>query len=292
MSDYWAPLVATLVGVAFSAAVVHQYLQRRRPHQLYWAVGFIMFTLATGLEFTSEYWGWEPFTYRLYFAVIAPLVAFLAMGTAYLIHNDRRWNRMGLGVVLAGSLLALLIAYAMAGPLTALGIAGLWLAALGVGALVVKRTGHWGHAYAAFCLVLVGAYMVAAMVSPVNMDVLNVGKVGGEGFPDSTRAFSPLITIPASFILIGGALYSWAVVWRAQKQLFNDRAFNLLIAAGALMVAGSGGLAKAGQPAYLYLGELTGLVLMFIGFMRSKAVIARRESRSTTPAKAKPEGAA
>jgi len=42
---------------------------------------------------------------------------------------------------------------------------------------------------------------------------------------------------------------------------------NALIAAGALIVAGSGSLAGLGRPEYLFVGELSGIVVIFVGFL-------------------------
>jgi len=44
---------------------------------------------------------------------------------------------------------------------------------------------------------------------------------------------------------------------------------NVLIALGALVVAASGTLATLGSTSYLFIGELVGGTVIFIGFLKS-----------------------
>lgn len=68
--------------------------------------------------------------------------------------------------------------------------------------------------------------------------------------------------------LVGGALYSAYLFWR--KRVLADRMVgNILIAAGALMPAMAGSFIKAGLVDWLYLSELIGVVLMYLGFLRA-----------------------
>ncbi len=66
--------------------------------------------------------------------------------------------------------------------------------------------------------------------------------------------------------LVGGALYSSFLFWR--KRVLMNRMFgNILIAAGALFPATGGTFVQAGMLDWLYISELLGAILMFIGFM-------------------------
>ncbi len=70
--------------------------------------------------------------------------------------------------------------------------------------------------------------------------------------------------------LVGGALYSAYLFWR--KRVLAYRMWgNFLIAAGALMPAMAGSFIKAGLVDWLYLSELIGVVLMYIGFLWATA---------------------
>ncbi|MBI5944962.1 MAG: hypothetical protein HY864_11385 [Chloroflexi bacterium] len=75
-----------------------------------------------------------------------------------------------------------------------------------------------------------------------------------------------LLNIYGTLTLVGGAIYSAFLFWR--KRILANRMFgNILIAAGALSPAVGGSLLKAGLADMLYLSELVGAILMYIGFM-------------------------
>jgi len=65
--------------------------------------------------------------------------------------------------------------------------------------------------------------------------------------------------------LVGGALYSAYIFWR--KRIMPQRVLgNVLIAAGALSPALGGTLVARGLGDYLFVSELLGAIIMFIGF--------------------------
>lgn len=65
--------------------------------------------------------------------------------------------------------------------------------------------------------------------------------------------------------LVGGALYSAYIFWR--KRIMPQRVLgNVLIAAGALSPALGGVLVTRGLGDYLFISELLGAIIMFIGF--------------------------
>ncbi|HEY8477210.1 MAG TPA: hypothetical protein VIN09_10135 [Chloroflexota bacterium] len=99
-------LLTTLLGVAFALTVARDFWRRRRPHQLVWAFGLLLYAVAAGCLFHAETVGWSPLTYRLYYLTGAYLTAaFLGMGTVYLL--ARRRLAHGIAAVLAlGSLVA------------------------------------------------------------------------------------------------------------------------------------------------------------------------------------------
>ena len=78
--------------------------------------------------------------------------------------------------------------------------------------------------------------------------------------------FTILLNIYGTLTLVGGAIYSAFLFWR--KKILANRMFgNILIAAGALSPAMGGSFLKAGLTDFLYLSELIGVILMFIGFL-------------------------
>jgi hypothetical protein len=81
-------------------------------------------------------------------------------------------------------------------------------------------------------------------------------------------ALTIVLNIYGTLGLVGGALYSTFLFLR--KHVLADRMWgNILIAAGALMPAMAGSFIKAGLADWLYISELVGVVLMYLGFLRA-----------------------
>ena len=77
-----------------------------------------------------------------------------------------------------------------------------------------------------------------------------------------------ILNIYGTICLVGGALYSAYLFWR-KKVLLNRVIGNILIAAGALMPAMAGSLVQAGLVDALYISELLGVIVMFVGFWQA-----------------------
>jgi hypothetical protein len=105
------PLITTLVSGAFAVAVAMRYLRKRRPSQAAWAVGLLLFTVASFMGFLARSNGASEIEYRLFylFGAIAN-VAWLALGTVYIVAP--RFGRAALGVVLALSAVAVYAVFA------------------------------------------------------------------------------------------------------------------------------------------------------------------------------------
>jgi hypothetical protein len=79
-----------------------------------------------------------------------------------------------------------------------------------------------------------------------------------------------LLNIYGTLTLVGGAIYSAFIFWR--KRVLPNRVIgNVLIAAGALLPASAGTFVKLGLADWLYLSELLGATIMFIGFLQATA---------------------
>ena len=80
-----------------------------------------------------------------------------------------------------------------------------------------------------------------------------------------TRTLLGLFAGYGTLALVGGALYSAYVFWR--KRIMPQRVLgNVLIAAGALSPALGGTLVARGLGDYLFVSELIGAIIMFVGF--------------------------
>jgi hypothetical protein len=87
-------------------------------------------------------------------------------------------------------------------------------------------------------------------------------------------AFTILLNIYGTLTLVGGAIYS-AIIFFRKHILVNRMIGNVLIAVGAMAPAMAGSFVKMGLVDGLYLSELLGVVLMYIGFIQTTTVPVR-----------------
>lgn len=216
-------LLASIISLIFAIAVFDQFLARRKPYQLVWTAGLLLFFLSTGCEFYIGAFGLEAFPYRLWYlcgAIFA--AAYLGMGTLYLLAS----RRVAHGIM--------------------------------------------------FLLLLASLYAIyKVFTTGVNLEALVPGEIlSGRAFPtgvDSPRFLTPFFNIFGSVALIGGALWSALVFW-LRRALPHRVISNILIAVGAFFPALGGSLARAGNPGFLYLFELLGITIIFLGFLRSREI--------------------
>jgi hypothetical protein len=239
--SHWAwPLAAGCLGAVFTGLVAWQWWRRRRPHQAAWAMGMLFYTIAAIMEAWSEYSGaWNPTVYRLYIVFAASLVAFLGLGTLYLITRRRLW----------------------------------------------------GHMYLIFVLVCMGVFFYGTFRVSLDMSKLVPGiTVGGQALGPSLsfpRVMSLPLNITGSLLLFGGALYS---IWRfVRRREYAYRVWaNVLIAAGAGLLAFVGSRARLGNTIGLYPAEMVGAALMLAGFLLAGTLekgrrVARARRRADPP---------
>jgi hypothetical protein len=142
---------------------------------------------------------------------------------------------------------------------------------LGLGTLylVVKRR-LWGHVYLVLLCVCMAVFLYGTFTDTLVTEKLVPGiTVGGQALGASLsfpRVMSLPINITGSILLFGGALYS---IWRfLRRREFAYRMWaNVLIAAGAILLAFVGSRARLGNSAGLYPAEMVGAALMLAGFL-------------------------
>ena len=110
------------------------------------------------------------------------------------------------------------------------------------------------------------SYNVTLAISSQYKDILTRGGL--------TIALTILLNIYGTLTLVGGAIYSAFIFWR-KRVLFNRMIGNVLIAIGAIAPAMAGSFVKMGLVDALYLSELIGVVLMYIGFIQATTVPVR-----------------
>lgn len=94
-------------------------------------------------------------------------------------------------------------------------------------------------------------------------------------------AAAALLNLAGTVILIGGALLS-AYRLRRQPQLASRFWANVLIAAGAFIVAGASSLTRLHVYELFYVGQAAGVLVMFAGFLTAQRQPSR--ARNLKPA--------
>jgi hypothetical protein len=150
-------------------------------------------------------------------------------------------------------------------------LAAAWLGQ-GTAYLLVKR--RWAHVLMVILGVasLYGAARVfGAQLDPAAMGgSLHTGsELSGKAIVSGgVRTLTPFFNLYGTALLVGGAIYSAWIFWR--KRILLHRVIgNVLIATGALLPAFGGSFSRLGIVGALYISELLGAILMFVGFLRA-----------------------
>ncbi len=134
----------------------------------------------------------------------------------------------------------------------------------GTAFLLLKRRVAW----VLLVILTVGSVYAAYKVFTAQLDptqMLGRELSGHAIVSPGVRVLTPFFNLYGVILLAGGAVYSAWLFWR-KRVLLHRVIGNLFIALGALSPAFGGALQRLGIPAVLYLSELIGVVLIFIGF--------------------------
>lgn len=146
---------------------------------------------------------------------------------------------------------------------------------LGLGTAFLLAPRRWAN-ITLILLLLASLYSIFKVFSsPVNLDLLVTGHIlHGRAFiasPEGPRLITPFLNTFGAIWLIGGAAWSAWEFWR--RRILPHRVIsNILIAVGGLTPALGGILSRFGATQYLYLSELLGIIIIFIGFLRNKDI--------------------
>ena len=148
-----------------------------------------------------------------------------------------------------------------------------WLGQGTVFLLVRKRP--WPQVTLAFVIIGSAIGLLWIFLTPLNEAAFILGESLTGQYkailpPGGVRLMTPFFNIYGTITLIGGAIYSAWLFWR-KRILLNRMWGNIFIALGGLSPALGGTFARLGQPTYLYLSELLGSILIFIGFLLATA---------------------
>jgi len=114
------------------------------------------------------------------------------------------------------------------------------------------------------------AYIIVAaifvMLAPISITENFDGRLTGKVFEWSwVRLFSPLINLYAFLFLVGGAIYS-AYKYFKMKNLQYRVYGNAAIAIGGILPGIGGSFTRAGYVEVLFVTELIGLALIYLGY--------------------------
>lgn len=142
---------------------------------------------------------------------------------------------------------------------------------LGMGTLYLLTPRRVAHTILA--VLLVASVYATFRVFNASVDLGTMLALSGEAMPQGVRLMTPFFNIFGTFALIGGAIYSAWSFWR-RRFMPHRVVSNVLIAVGAILPALGGTLVRFGvssSTAHALL-ILLGVVIIFVGFLRSREV--------------------
>lgn len=138
------------------------------------------------------------------------------------------------------------------------------------------------HLLTAILLMLVTVASVCILLSPINYSAVESYRLSGKVFQwQWVRAFSPFINTYAFIFLAGGAFWSAIQYFRMGQEAKSRFWGNLFIAIGAILPGIGGTFTRMGYVEVLYVTELLGLSLIWLGYRiivadRSQSVHAKQ----------------
>jgi hypothetical protein len=141
---------------------------------------------------------------------------------------------------------------------------------LGMGTLYLLIPRRAAHTIMA--ILLVASFYATFRVFTVSIELSGLHVLSGTAMPQHMRMMTPLFNTFGTVALVGGAIYSAWVFWR--RRIMRHRVIsNVLIAVGAILPAiGGTHFRLTGNLQILYLSELLGIIIIFIGFLRSREI--------------------
>jgi hypothetical protein len=214
--NVFLPLASSLLSFVFALFLLDQWRERRKPYQLIWTIGMLMYGVSAGTEFLGGALGWSEPLYRAWYLTGAVWVAgWLGLGTMYLLAKTRFGYGAAISLVLAGLFTFLSWRkndYPDSGVSPYLYLLIAVVAAVAIGVETYRAKGGWAH--------LAGGLILAGTLASIPMVALAplaapgyaldaaTGIPSGVLFPGYVRLLTPFFNITGGFALVLGALYS------------------------------------------------------------------------------------
>lgn len=141
-----------------------------------------------------------------------------------------------------------------------------WLGQGTVYLLAQRRLAH-----ALMILLGLGSLFAVWRVFGATLDpsLMTGGELSGHAITSGgVRILTPFFNLYGTIALVGGAIWSAWLFWR-KRVLLHRTIGNILIAIGAMSPAFGGAFSRFGLGGALYISELLGAIIMFIGFLRT-----------------------
>ena len=246
------PLLATLVSLIFTLMVFDQYLRKRKPFQLTWSFGLLLFSLAAFAQFLGTNLGWQD-NNQLYFRVwflcgAIGTSAFLGMGTIFL---------MARPLIAKYTLVVLIIAFSLATIAT-------FTARVDVNVLPTCSQQE-----ISVKLAIKGGHFDTVCPNPPSVPADAANSKAVYALPGYVWALAPVFNIfGAGFFVLGALLSAWTF-WRKRTRLYRAVS-NVVIMFGGLVAASAGLFQDAGIQGYAFsLATLLAVMFIFAGFLIS-----------------------
>jgi hypothetical protein len=250
LSNQILPFLSAFIMLGFTIYVLQRYFVRHSPNFLFWGIGLAMFGVGSFAEaYLSLSWNrWVFFGWYLFGAALN--AAWIGHGTLLLLVR-KPWVRIVTGLLVIGSLFA---GYLMLQAMPKLDTVA-FTTAKPVSEQYGSKVLEPGQAAPAGAQTETTTYRGQQVT--VVRGLLPLGS--------PVRLTTPFFNIYGMLTLVGGAIWSAYLFWR--KRVLPNRVIgNVLIAAGALLIASASTLTRLGYGQFLYLGELLCAILMFTGF--------------------------
>jgi len=146
-----------------------------------------------------------------------------------------------------------------------------WLGQGTVYLLAKKKWAHWSMALLALGSLYGLIRVVGAELDPslMTQSVHTGSELSGHAIVTAgVRSLTPFFNLYGTVALVGGAIWSAWLFWR-KRVLLHRTLGNIIIAVGAILPAFGGTFSRFGLSNALYLSELAGAVLIFLGFLRA-----------------------
>ena len=146
-------------------------------------------------------------------------------------------------------------------------------APLAQGTVYLLLSRRVAHSLTVLLLSFVTVAAIAVMLSPIDYAQVEPHRLTGRILEWTwVRGFSPFINLYAVVFLIGGAILS-AVRYSGDPATRHRMWANVLIAVGAILPGIGGAATRIGYTEVLYVTELAGVMLMWLGYRMSVAPV-------------------